>query len=623
MATVQKRPFSYVFSGNPIHYQLYSALAANDQDIYFEYRVAYKYPTDVAYSVLPAVPYSPTNGVANIDVRAMVNSILEYELPTFSGSEKTAYEAKKQTASFYLEYREISAANPDPSWDKSELDFAPFVIKGGMSYMKYRGNNFWINHFGSLTNDPIPFLTWQLSGRLAALNERMYLGFLNDTDIGSGFIRAVAKCFYTDGSTATVEEMMPAVKGNVYYVPAGAEQWGLPALDVNKVILQWSIQLKDYTNAGAPVPVTDPFFYEADNRNDYNQLTLNYRNSLGCIDSARVRGVITKNLDYTSVEISKTTGPDYYSGHFVTPQQAFASKLENLRYKGDLGPLEKEEQDRLRELQLGKDCWWEVEKKWLPVKVLTSGFALTSSEDTRWSMPIEFQLAVEGDPFYTPENFDLGDAVFVDNTCLAFFSVAVAMVDDPGDSTKKRITISAIETDPADASTQFRWRIDNEAWQTVNTAALPLVFSRAKEALYNFEMQALCANGVYGAKSSAQIDTRTPVDPGPDPDPGTTLWDAFIENLSASQFGFSLVFFQPGEPEKTIAGGGVIGTNNKFVFKVEDTEVGELVLQLFYYSPSHVTLFTNGASYMGTISGNVVTFKNVKIVDGLEIKIYG
>lgn len=266
---VKKRPFYYNFSGNPVFYQLYSALAAADATVYFQYRVKYKTVGGV-YAATKEFDYTPVNGIANIDIKDILDSVLEYQLPKFSGTEIDIWEAEKQTALFYLEFREITTVSTDPSWDVSEGYFQCFVVKGGINYFKYRGNNFWLNYFGSLTADPVPFLTWQQSGRLAAINERMYLAFLNDTSVAPDKIEAWVKGYFTDGTSAVMfRKVMDAVKGKIYYIPAGAGQWDLVAQVPLKTIHRWSIQVMDITLSEiTPVQLSKEFVYEADNCNN-------------------------------------------------------------------------------------------------------------------------------------------------------------------------------------------------------------------------------------------------------------------------------------------------------------------------------------------------------------------
>jgi hypothetical protein len=175
---VTKRPFERCFSGNPIHYELFSALAAGDADVFFEVKVRFKKISSTIYQDVVVLPYAPVNGYATVDLKEILDSKLEFELPQFDVDETKTWPAEKQTGHFYLQFREITPTSVAPTWDDSESDYRRFVLKGGLNDFKYQGNNFWVNYF----NVEKPFLSWQMRGRPASRDERMYLCYLNTSD---------------------------------------------------------------------------------------------------------------------------------------------------------------------------------------------------------------------------------------------------------------------------------------------------------------------------------------------------------------------------------------------------------------------------------------------------------
>lgn len=613
---IQKRPYNYCFSGNPVHYQLYSALAAADDKVFFQVRVQFKNIGGV-YTFTEPLDYAPYQGVATIDVQDILEGLLTHQLPQFAADEKTIWEVQKHTGKFYLEYREITPFNQNPSWDNSEMDSACFIVKGGLSRFKYQGNNFWISYFGITTaNMQFPFLTWQVRNRLATVKERMYLLFLNVTDAPNFNITGVAT--YTDGTTFSVLKFYQnASKGVCYYVPAGADQWGL--LNAAKNINFWEITV---FNPVTNLPISESFRYYADNRNDYNDLTLSYRNSLGGIDSVRVRGIIQYDLDYDYNEQGKTVRPDYFSGHFFDPQKIITNNKELQILRGDIGYLEKEEQDRLRDAFIKRETWWAVSKKWWPVNIITKNIKQKNTDNTRWSLPIDFSLAHDGDNLYTPQSVDLGVGVFTDNVCLAYLS-AIDILNEYDatypDGTKK-ITINFTENDPQNASNFIRYRILDangvvvKDWTIVAMGA-PVVFGLAINALYNYEIQPLCTNDYPGKKTTGQIDLQ-PTAPPPPPPPGTS--NSVIDNRSSFRLRVNVDFNPPGTNFTTI-----VGANNQYNFTIADQAAsGITVLFIGANSPSQVSIFSNGIEYIGQyVSGTEWFFDQVNIVNGLIILI--
>lgn len=385
-------------------YQLYSAAALADATIYFEIAVWFKRRDGAAFSEILKFPFYPVSGTAKADIRSIIDPQLEYELPNLTDG--LLYEnplfAKKATGFFYIKYREITVADPDPAWS-TDASNERFCIKGGIAYQKWRGDNYWINYF----DIEKPFLTWQESGRQAAIDERMYLPWLNLTDVAEGKIMMRRKLVFTDLSEDYAFIDFQVLKYDVGMFPCGATQLKLDLVDPDKNIYYWELQVFDVTDTMALAAISNSFRYYADNRKDYNDITLNYRNSLGGIDSAMVRGVIDYNLVRTFTEQERVAAADYFNTHFISPKKIAADSEELQVYKGDLGLTDKEAQDRLRDLHYQRECWWYQQNKWLPVMIMTGNEKLRSSGDKLFAMPVEFAVADGGDNYYTPANINL------------------------------------------------------------------------------------------------------------------------------------------------------------------------------------------------------------------------
>lgn len=404
---VNKRPNDRCWSGNPIHYLLYSAAAEADATNYFEIRVKFKRTDEAAYSNIVTLPYKPVSGTAKVDIQDILDGLMEHELPYLptSTSWPSPNFSNKATGLFYIEFREITTAAPDPAWDTTESAEECFVIKGGISFEKWRGDNYWVNYFDVV----LPFLSWQESGRLHSEDELMWLSWLNlNDDIVESEIKVQLTVTFTDGSEDVSELDCAVPLNNIAYFPCGYEQLQLGDIDNTKVVHYWELQVvKVSTNPTEPL--SQVFRIYLDNRNDYNAVNLHYRNSLGGIDSARVRGVIEFNSQREFSQIEKIVLHDYFTGININGRVSADNSTELLVYKGDIGHLGKEEQDRLRDLHLKREVWWGKQEKWLPVMLLTSSQRLRMSTDKLFSMPLEFCIASGGNYYYTPENVNLQD----------------------------------------------------------------------------------------------------------------------------------------------------------------------------------------------------------------------
>jgi hypothetical protein len=626
---ITKRPFEKVFSGNPVHYELYSALAAADAAVSFEVKVRFKKIGPLYdYEDVVSLPYAPSNGYATLDLKEILDSILEFELPQFDVDETKVWKADKQTGRFYLQFREITPVNPDPNWDDSEKDYDRFVIKGGLNDFKYQGNNFWLNFYDVVQ----PFLTWQPSGtrimedgktepiRLVAADERMYLAWICNTASAANLR---ARVYYTDGTNATKQVDIPVsipIFGTIFYLPTGCKQLGLEDLTPTKTIWYWTAQVID---ANDNSEYSEVFKYELDNRNDYIGITLTYRNSLGGLDSQRIRGSVEKKLGYTNSELEKTIEPDYFDGHYFNPQKIISGNIEQVVYSGNLGPLRKEEQDRLRDAQMIRETWMARNKKWVPLNIITKDFSLNKNDDKKWNMPIEFTLGYAGSEYYTPDAIDLGGGVFTSNVCMAFIgplTVARNDVGGPGDW-----TLNVTENDPQSASGEFRYRVIRNSdgvvvqdWETLPWIVLVPFTLPDDTGTYKVEAQAICTNGILGKKISVQLDTTTGAPGGGSGGgTGTGTTNSYIDNETSFSGSWDIDINNAGQGDSGFVGAG---NTQPFSITVDPGTDIHIRIRLEDFTPSSVKIESGGVIYNPTTAGIITwTFDHVNIVDGIRV----
>lgn len=574
---VQKRPYEYCFSGNPVAYELYSDLAAADASVCFEIKLLFKL-VNGEYSSTEAIPWYPVNGVAAINVQDLLEGLLTYEVPVISNDEKAVQMVAGHSGKFYLQFRETTPLNADVTWDDSESEFERTVIKGGISRFKYEGSNFFSNYF--FLNKP--FLTWQQRGRLAAPAERMYLTYLHTAD--SETLSAVCSVYYTDGSFAIVQTDFAVIeKGACYYVPAGAMQWGLPDKEPAKKIYYWEITIIGNILAGATA-LSEAFRYYADNRNDYNNCTLHYRNSIGGLDSLRVRGAIEQAQDYSFTEQVQTVASDYSSAHYFAPQKLLTNSRETIAWKGDIGHLGKEEQDRLRDSHLQRECWQEVEGKWWPINITTKSRKQKTTNDTRFTFPIEWSLAYEGDSYYTPQYVSLGNSNG-SNVCMALITDVKVLLYDTPDG-KVRATVQLVENDPEGASSTFRYQVVGgslpSGWITAAYGSFEVIV--AKEELLSLELQPICTGNIYGRKTIVPIDTRTGQSGG-GTGGGTPAGNCRIVNNTGTSTGFTITI------DSVVVADGVVGAWGNTAFEVAPDYYRRVEVFLADLSPASITLY--------------------------------
>jgi hypothetical protein len=423
---------------------------------------------------------------------------------------------------------------------------------------------------------------------------------------------ASAKAYYTDGteSARQYKEVENNSENMVNYIPAGADQWELQLLAPAKRILKWDIQMY-YTSAsdGTKTALNEPYYFYADNRNDYKNVMLQFRNSLGGLDGLLVRGVIDHNLNYEFDEQARTFLADYFSGDYITPARIIANSRENKIFKGDVGPLTKEDQERIRDLNLERNAWWEIDDKWWPVNILTQNVKQKTTEDDRWSFPIEFSFAQHGDKYYTPDAIALGDRTFATNVCEAELTNITTEVDTSGPTASVQI-----DFDYTLGLLQFSYQIVgvHEDPVVANTGDLPITVNDLPlDATYALKLRPICSNGVIGRVFNAGFNTIGEGGTG-----GGGSGESEITNESGIDIETCVITSDGDE----IYNGSLPAGITDLYTAPDETDVDVEVT--IGFMPSACKLVSDGVEYWGIPKPAGAEFHHVTITGGMIITIY-
>lgn len=418
MIEILKRPYLINWSGNNIYYELYSADAEADSSITFEVTVVFKRNNETDFREIITLPYVPVDGSALFDIKDIIDAQLSFDMPEFADESMICY---NQSGQFYIEFREITADNPDGAFDATESEQPRYAAKGGIHPYHNKGNNFWLTYFPTEQK----FFTWKPEGQLLLPNEQSWLGFFYDGDETE--VLAEMELTYRDGSTETFTREIPVaaycfilLQSSLYY------DWdGGAGFDADEVY-RWKVRIRD---AADTETLVNWYMYELDNRQDYNDTIIHYRNSLGGLDHCRVRGVIEKKLSYELQQAEHVLPVDYFNETTLPPQQSTTSSSENVIQSGEVGFVTKDEQESLRDVFLYRQLHMKKLGKWWPLVLLTDGFTLKRSTDMRWSVPLEWKVALTAVTHYNDEDADFGEGVNSSNVCLA--TLIVTRAEDP------------------------------------------------------------------------------------------------------------------------------------------------------------------------------------------------
>lgn len=379
MTTVNSRPDEICFSRDPIQYGLHTDLTTDTAGLTIEVALFFCEGAESVFTQIYKQPcYPNSDGNVTFYPGDIINSMLQYSLPDLAAAD--IVDRTSQVGRFYIEYREISMATPSPVWTSDSANIRS-VIKGGTSYERWKGGNF----FSVYLPSEKPFLTWQVSGRLAADTERMYLSYLHTSAVTAG-VTAKVRVLYTDATeTATAKTLaFPTIqKNHIYQLPTGLQQLAITA-PAGKQIYCWEV-----TVSTASALLAGPFRYELDNRPAYNPLTLHYVNSQGGLDSIRMTGAAESAIVRTATVAERvTTG---FNNNQVTAQ-LFASSIDlNTTISANTGFLGKTELLALLDILVSRGVYQEKAGRWQPLVLTSQKIALPSSIGDLFSLPLEFQ----------------------------------------------------------------------------------------------------------------------------------------------------------------------------------------------------------------------------------------
>lgn len=623
--TITARPYDILWSGNGIWYAFYSALAAGtnttpaDTSVIIEIRLRFKRTDAADFEIGTNIPLIPYQGAASINLSSMVDAELAFGLPSLVNSTDIT-PCPTQTGKFYIEYRELSATNTDPGWLTDESANIRTVVKGGIPEFKFNNNGFWSRYYPANK----PFLSWQFRGRLAAYNEPIYLAWLQRDDVPENSILQVKYTVYyidvTVAATTKVIYLPDSHQWHVYYLPSGAGMVNLQALNAEQQIWKYTVEVINITDANNIQTLSEVFLFEIDNRPNYNALSLLYRSSTGGLDTIRIRGVIELDTTYQLQPTGKAQLPYYEQNNRITATSYQLPAQEVILYKGDIGHLKKEEQDRLRDLYLQRELYSILDKHWWPLNLSIASLTLRTSTDKVWSMPIEFSLANEGDKYYAPRLADFGTDYADNNTCDALVT-DITVVKHFDDTT--RIWSTNIGFDVTSAfghaigKVQYKTSLAPGVWNDINFPTDSSIdINLPADTFVTVTFRAICDNSYGGLQVPIVVDTTSPGTIGGGGSGSPVKNSRIVNNTDMARVAYM-----------TFNGGGFFSTvvqpTDFVIFYIADMADATVQIRFDDFIPTSVDLVSNGVTYHGVIGvdGNTI-FNDVNIVNGIIIYIY-
>lgn len=136
-------------------------------------------------------------------------------------------------------------------------------------------------------------------------------------------------------------------------------------------------------------------------RNFYETKDLLFINSLGGVETIRLRGEIDAAAEYTRVSADKIAAPEYFTNGIVNAQteNTFSSELET--FTGDTGFMPKDNLDRLRDLFNNKMVFEIKNGRLVPINVSIKSAQWYTNNQSLFSISLQWQYAFVNE-FYSP-----------------------------------------------------------------------------------------------------------------------------------------------------------------------------------------------------------------------------
>ena len=386
-----KTPYEVSFAGNPMPFVFtlspYSDLQkTQDYKLQVNVLIEDTNASGIFVNAYSQVFFPDNDGLIQMDVRTILDAYLEYYIP--KGSLVKPIECVDQTKKFYVTYQLQLADSLVTSLLSSAYFYA---LKGGLSYQEWNPVAFFQYNILSYKQP----LHYAPAGEKVSLNQLMFFSWLYP--FANKAAQSVIYTFYWHDQTSTTythPATLSSGKWSVNTIPATFNRLAIPPN--GKTLVYYTIHIM----AGA-VQVTVPYNYIIDYRVFYEEYFLLYRNSLGAVDTLRLRGQVDIDADYTYQQASQISPANYFASEILLPQVIQSPNEEVQKLTGDTGFISKAALNNLRDLFLSKQIFHWIDEQYLPAVLLANTAKLYTNKNSLFSLQVQWRHAFS-DEFYTP-----------------------------------------------------------------------------------------------------------------------------------------------------------------------------------------------------------------------------
>ena len=411
-----KQPYEVSFTGNPIQYVFAITPYGDHEKNQITQLQVNVYIEQVSNSgnylrVKSQVFYPSTEGLIEFDLRAYIEPYVSYTKiqPTLTNP----INCESHSCRFKISYQLIQNGTVVTDLKESDVKMA---VKGGLPYEQWHPSEF----FSEVISTQKMALNYETDGEYVGKDDTRFLYWVypfND---------------FLEQTVVVVVNMADGTFNNhVYTTSLTTKKWGVCCMPVGYFRMNlYSLRIgaKDIVSYTFAVINADDITivsktYYLDYRTFYRSEQLLYRNSVGAIETLRLRGQIDYEADYTRQNAIRITVPSYFTDGILNNQNSNYFNEETEKKVGDTGFLSKAAQQKVRSLFLAEEVYELVGDKLLPVSVNSANAKFYSNWNTLISIQVEWKKAYSNQ-FYFP----LGVMPTV-RTCPALLSFVVRQIN--------------------------------------------------------------------------------------------------------------------------------------------------------------------------------------------------
>lgn len=397
--TLVERPYHNCYSKNEIRY-VFTTPDETVAGLFLQVKILYAPVNSLVFTELYTFEELKYNAdkTVYLPIQAYIDSVVKHVLPIYNAA---MTDAEEQCIKFFIHYREVTDATPDPLWDESENANVCIAIKGGIENMKTSRNNIFINYFDVAK----PFLTWQPSHRFIFYDELVYVSFINPAKAA---FKVFGNIVATDGTVIPFWTYHAGANKYLYHLNISPSLLNLKGY-TSKDIYYYEIWITDALDN----VLVNAYRLYIEYRSSYEYYDLFYHNSIGGVDTVRITGDVDPSIDRTTTEAEGGIAVNDWNAKTKAHQKSFSNIFLQRNFKGNIGLLKtrtKEQQESFLDLLASKSVYMLIDGRWIPVNNIQRSVSLGNRKVTTAGFPVEWQLS-ETNEVFTPWNKKFGDGI--------------------------------------------------------------------------------------------------------------------------------------------------------------------------------------------------------------------